>query len=78
MKIIYQIGHFKVVEQHRILASPKPGMRQSWTEYQVRDGRRMLSRHDLERRAIDDAEKRANAHWRAIEAEAKRLEAMGA
>lgn len=37
--------------RERVQASPKEGLRQSWTEYQVVEGRRVLSRHDSEEQA---------------------------
>lgn len=42
----------RVVEKQRRLASPRDGERQSWTEWQVLDGRKVLSRHDTQRQAI--------------------------
>lgn len=31
----------------RVQASPKPGLRQSWSEYQVVQGRKIIHRADL-------------------------------
>lgn len=42
----------RVVEKQRRYASPREGERQAWTEWQVLDGRKVLSRHDTERQAI--------------------------
>jgi len=44
-------AELKIRERHRINASPKEGLRQAWTEYQVVQGRRVLSRHDLREQA---------------------------
>lgn len=33
--------------RHRVQASPKPGLRQSWYEYQVVQGRRIIHRADM-------------------------------
>lgn len=41
----------RVVEKHRRCASPREGNKQSWWEYQVKDGRRVLSRHDVREHA---------------------------
>lgn len=58
----------KIRERYRINASPKGGAdvhRQAWTEYQVVEGRRVLSRHDLPEQAsrwiAKEIERRAKA-----------------
>jgi len=56
---INPLGPFVIRERHRIKSSPKPGMRQAWTEYQVVQGRTIVSRHDLR--------KHAEAHKRELE-----------
>jgi hypothetical protein len=40
-----------IKQVERIQSSPKQGLRQGWTEYQVKIGRRVLSRHDTQRQA---------------------------
>ena len=40
-------------KRDRIQSSPKEGLRQAWTEYQVVSGRRILSRHDSEGQALE-------------------------
>lgn len=37
---------YKIKEKERFLSSPKEGMSQSWIEYQVWEGRRIVSRQD--------------------------------
>lgn len=39
--------------RRRSLASPKRGMKSAWDEWQVVEGRRVVSRHDSERQAQD-------------------------
>lgn len=41
----------KIREKIRRCASPKDGLRQKWTEWQVVEGRKVLSRHDTEAQA---------------------------
>jgi hypothetical protein len=41
----------KIRLRERRNASPKDGCRQAWDEWQVVDGRKILSRHDLESQA---------------------------
>lgn len=43
--------------RRRQLASPKRGMKSAWDEWQVVDGRRVVSRHDSEQQAQDWAMK---------------------
>lgn len=43
--------NLRIRRRERINASPKEGLRQAWTEYQVLDGRRIVSRHDTEEQA---------------------------
>ena len=38
-------------ERHRVNASPREGERQSWVEWQVVEGRKVLSRHDFKEQA---------------------------
>lgn len=45
----------RVVEKQRRRASPRDGHKQAWTEWQVIDGRKVLSRHDTHRQAMDAA-----------------------
>lgn len=49
-------GNVRVVEVERRAASPKPGLAQKWLEFQVRQGRRILSRHDRRTDARNAAE----------------------
>jgi hypothetical protein len=42
---------FRIRRREMRKASPKEGMRNKWTEYQVLDGRRVVSRHDTEEQA---------------------------
>lgn len=49
----------RIIEKQRRCASPREGMRQSWTEWQVVDGRRVLSRHDTEKQAREALHKLA-------------------
>jgi hypothetical protein len=37
--------------RRRVQASPPPGLRSAWDEWQVLDGRRIVSRHDMEHQA---------------------------
>lgn len=66
MKRLMQRGAFSVVEQHRVVRSPKTGLRGEWTEYQVRCGLKVISRHER----LFDAERAAaaidSAEWDAI------------
>ena len=41
----------KIRERERVQASPPPGHRQSWTEWQVVQGRKVISRHDFKEQA---------------------------
>lgn len=43
-------------ERTRTTASPKPGMRSQWTEYQVVNGRKIVSRHDMFKHALRAAQ----------------------
>jgi hypothetical protein len=45
------IAPYKIRTRQRHLASPPPGMRQSWTEVQVVLGRRVVHRCDIEAEA---------------------------
>ena len=74
--VIWTLPHrIKVVEVERRCASPRSGEDQVWTEYQVREGRHIRSRHDLRRvakiaadamvKAIDDERAKLNAAERA-------------
>lgn len=42
---------FKIRYRERVCASPKAGRRQSWGEYQVIDGRKVIARFDLRHQA---------------------------
>jgi len=48
---INPLGPFVIRERERIRASPKAGLRQQWTEFQVVQGRTVVSRHDTYRQA---------------------------
>jgi len=48
-------GSLRVVEVERRQASPPPGMPQEWIEFQVRQGRRVVSRHRRRVEAFDAA-----------------------
>jgi hypothetical protein len=50
----------KIRLRERVLASPRDGERQSWTEYQVVQGRRVISRHDTEDQARRKLENLSN------------------
>lgn len=52
MKLIKEVGHFKVWQ---VL------LKSGW--YQVREGRRVVSRHGNAFDAIRDAERRLEDHW---------------
>ncbi len=57
MHVIWSLpGKIKVVEVERSTSSPREGQRAAWTEYQVRQGRRVLSRHDLRTQALAAAQ----------------------
>lgn len=47
----------KIRIQNRRQASPPAGMRAEWTEYQVMEGRKILSRHDFQEQAVKWIEK---------------------
>lgn len=53
-----RIGPYTVIQRDRIQASPPEGMRQDWTEYQVKLGRRVLARFDFLDRAVFEANRR--------------------
>jgi hypothetical protein len=67
MKLLEQYGRFKVIEQWHIAPCRKTGLKAEWHEYQVREGRRVLSRHGVLINAMRDAEARNNALWNEIE-----------
>jgi hypothetical protein len=45
---------YRIRKQDRRLASPKPGLRQGWTEYQVTLGRKVVARYDTLKQAQAD------------------------
>jgi hypothetical protein len=47
---------YKIRERRRVCASPKDGMSSEWTEYQVVDGHRIVSRHDIKEQALNALE----------------------
>jgi len=47
---------YKIRERRRVCASPKDGMCGEWTEYQVVDGQRIVSRHDIKEQALNALE----------------------
>lgn len=51
------MSEYVIRKRRRSLASPKRGMKNGWDEWQVVDGRRIVSRHDSELQAQDWAEK---------------------
>lgn len=57
MPKINPLGPFKIRERARINASPKPGFRQAWTEYQVVQGSTIVSRHDTRAQAENAVKK---------------------
>jgi hypothetical protein len=69
MKLLDQSGRFKVFEQHRLRANKPLAIHADWIEYQVREGRRIVSRHERLFDAINDAKARNQALWDAIELE---------
>jgi len=75
MKAILRYGSYKVVEQelHHNRTKKRNGLRGSWIEYQVREGRRVLSRHELLHLAEADAKARSEADWDALAKEARAL-----
>jgi hypothetical protein len=42
---------FKIRHRERICSSPKAGLRQSWDEWQVVEGRKVVGRFDLREQA---------------------------
>jgi hypothetical protein len=42
---------YVIRKRDRVEASPKDGLRQGWTEYQVVLGRKVVARFDLQRQA---------------------------
>ena len=62
MVVIWTFPHnLRVVEVERRTASPKPGMAQEWLEFQLRQGRRIISRHDRRTDARDAAQRMVSA-----------------
>ena len=47
------MSDYVIRKRRRRLASPKVGMKSAWDEWQVVDGRRVVSRHDSEQQARD-------------------------
>lgn len=45
------LPQYKIRERHRICASPKQGLRQSWDEFQVILGQRIMARFDFREQA---------------------------
>lgn len=43
---------YKIVKRDRVESSPKPGIRQAWTEYQIKLGRRIVARCGTEQEAV--------------------------
>jgi hypothetical protein len=44
----------KLRYRRRINASPPPGLRQAWDEYQVWQGRKIIGRYDFREQALRD------------------------
>lgn len=70
------IGHLRVRERtlYHNRSKPRNGLKASWTEYQVWNGRRIVARHDLLHHAIKDAEQRLDKHWDEIGRALKEME----
>ena len=75
MKLFERVGHLKVVRQDRNKQGVASGLRTGWTEYQVRAGNRVLSRHEHLHHAMDAARVELNAHWDRVAAELKAIAA---
>ena len=58
MTHIKDVGPFRIMLRNRVQASPPPGMRQGWSEYQVWHGRTIIARHETLLAAERDAEAR--------------------
>ena len=56
-------GFLTIRKRHRVQTSPRVGLRSSWTEYQVWQGRTILSRHDYLLAAEQAAQARIDSFW---------------
>lgn len=72
---IESFGQYSVAKRERVQASPKNGLRQDWTEYQVRCGRKIIARHEVLRDALADARQRHDDDWSAL---AEHVKGVGA
>lgn len=54
-------GGYTIRMRTRRQASPPRGMKSAWEEWQVVDGKRVVSRHDTERQAREWADKNPKA-----------------
>jgi hypothetical protein len=66
MKLIDQWGEFKVVEQERFRSKRKHGLRSGSTEFQVRKGSRVISRHDTVWQAEKEARRLNDETWKEV------------
>jgi hypothetical protein len=72
MKLRDQYGQFKVWETSRVKTGGHTNLRTGWIEYQVRDGRKVISRHERLLDAEREACRRHEANWDEIAAELKK------
>ena len=72
-KTIDEVGSFKIKRRKRVQSSRPYGLRAGWTEYQVWDGRKIVSRHDTFGQAREAASTLLNEFW---DEQARQLKAI--
>lgn len=72
--VLAQYGGFKVIEKERVKTGSANGLRIGWREYQVRQGRRVVARHELFGKAMADAKERNQKLWAEIGEQLKQEE----
>ena len=72
-KIIDEVGNLKIKRRERFQSGSPNGMRPGWTEYQMWEGRKIISRHDTYEQARNAAHAYHKAMWDEISATVYRI-----
>ena len=62
-KTVDEVGHIKIKRRERFQSGSANGLRPGWSEFQVWEGRKIISRHDTYAGAYASARALLNSFW---------------